>query len=331
MSTTVPVRRDVRALPKAHLHVHLEAALPSAVAEAIARAEGKHVDLPFAYADFGAFADDFFALVALVGRPEMIDGVLDAVAADAVHDGVLSVELSVLVGWLPDAFGSLRVGLERITVAAATAAARHGVRIGIMPTIDRAAPVEAGLDAARTAAEFAGRGVVSFGLAGEERGHPAAPFVGAADIARAAGLKITPHAGELADAASLRETIDSIAPDRILHGIRAVDDPDLLEDIVRAGIALDVCPTSNVVLGAVASMRTHPLRTLLANDVRCSINADDPTLFGVGIADEYENARVQLGLSDRELASCARTSVLEAHLTAPERVAALAAIDDWLR
>jgi adenosine deaminase len=156
---------------------------------------------------------------------------------------------------------------------------------------------------------WAGEGVVSFGLDGDEAAFPPAPFAGAFEIARSAGLLATPHAGELLGPESVAAAMDRLHADRILHGVRAVEDSALLSRIASAGICLDLCPTSNAKLG-VFEPGDHPLAALLRAGVRCSVNADDPLLFGVGLLDEYELCRTTFGLSDEELASIAAASIL---------------------
>ena len=106
--------------------------------------------------------------------------------------------------------------------------------------------------------------------------------------------------------------------DRIQHGVRAVEDPAVVELLVERGICLDVCPTSNVTLGVYTSLERHPLATLLEAGVRCSIGADDPLLFGVDVVDEYALAEERIRVSPERLVECARTSI-EASF-APEEV-----------
>ncbi|MFC8431895.1 hypothetical protein [Streptomyces sp. NPDC057253] len=135
------------------------------------------------------------------------------------------------------------------------------------------------------------------------------PFAEAFTIARDAGLISAPHAGELAGPASVRSALDALGAQRIAHGIRAVDDPSLLARLAAQGVVLDVCPTSNVALGVVESLSAHPLPKLLHAGVRCTLNADDPLLFGPGLLEEYATARTTLALTDHQLAAIARTSI----------------------
>lgn len=183
---------------------------------------------------------------------------------------------------------------------------------------------------AELAATFAGRGVVSYGLDGDEAAYPPTPFAYAFGIAKEAGLLCTPHAGELLGPDSARQALDHLRADRILHGVRASEDSELMARLVEQGVPLDVCPTSKVLLGVYPHLTEHPLPRLLAAGVACSINADDPLLFGGGLLDEYRLCRDTLGLTDNQLAGCARVSLRASG--APQKTIAkgLDGIDRWL-
>src|SRR5207248_3871576 len=122
-----------------------------------------------------------------------------------------------------------------------------------------------------------------------EPGYPLAPYAKAVEIARDGGLGFVPHAGEAAGPESIREALD-LGAHRIRHGIRAVDDPQLLAELVERQIVLDVCPTSNLRTGLVADLSVHPLPALRAAGVLCSISTDDPVMFGTDLGREYEIA-----------------------------------------
>lgn len=324
---------DVRALallPKAHLHLHLEAAVRPELAAALAADAGVTIP-PLSYSgDFSGFAAAFLGLVGLVGEPGMLGRLILAAARDAVEDGVVYLELGVSPQYYAPRFGSAEAALVEILDAAANASEQTGVPIGLMVTVDRAAGVDEAIELAELAARHAGRGVVSLGLANNEVGHPGEQFEPAFAIAKAAGLACAPHAGELTGAEAVTVAIDSLRADRVQHGIRAIEDPRVVKRLHDLDICLDVCPTSNVLLGVVPSLEQHPLRCLLDAGVPCSINADDQTLFGASILDEYENCRSTMGLTDQQLALCARTSVLHSPLVGDALHAALAGIDAWL-
>lgn len=322
--------RDLALLPKAHLHLHLEAAVRPEVARALAEECGVSIP-PLSYTgDFSGFADAFLGLLELVTYPGMLERFILEAALDAAAEGVVYLELGVSPQYYAGRFGSTEAALEAVVAAAAAADAQTGVTIGLMVTVDRTAGVAAAVELAELAASFAGRGVASLGLANNEVGHPAEQFEAAFAIAKAAGLASTPHAGELAGASAVTPAIDVLHADRIQHGIRAVEDQRLVGRLRELDVCLDVCPTSNVLLGIAPSLEAHPLPRLLAAGVACSINADDPTLFGASILDEYENCRSSMGLTDDQLALCARSSVRHSPLAGDDLRAALDGIDAWL-
>ncbi len=199
-----------------------------------------------------------------------------------------------------------------------------------MLSADRTKPPADAVELAQLAAGFGGRGVVAFGLANDEVIGPPEPYAEAYAVARAAGLLSTPHAGELCGPESVRAALDALGADRIQHGVRAIEDPALVTRLAADGVCLDVCPTSNLSLGVVDRMADHPLPALLAAGVRCSINADDPLLFGPGLLEEYELCRSELGLDDEAMAHVATCSIEASGAPADLKATALAAVTTWL-
>src|SRR5699024_1302384 len=205
---------------------------------------------------------------------------------------------------------------------------RPGVWTGSIVSIDRGAGPEHALEAARLAARFADRGVVAVGLVADERGDPVADAAGALAIARDAGLGVVPQAGALAGPDEVRSAIE-LGVDRIQHGVRAVEDPRVLELLAERGTCLDVCPTSNVVLDVYPSLEEHPLPRLLEAGVRCSLGADDPLLFGVDVVDEYVAAHERMGVSVARLVGVARASIESSFAPDDVKRDALARIEAW--
>jgi adenosine deaminase len=220
--------------------------------------------------------------------------------------------------------------LEAVLEAGRRATAATGVGVGWLVSIDRTQSPVLAVEQATIAARYAGHGVVALGLANDEAAGAPEPFAAAFAIAREAGLISAPHAGEHGGPDSVRAALDALGPQRIQHGVRALEDPDVVQRLVDADVCLDVCPTSNVALSVVETLSAHPLPVLLDAGVSCSINADDPLLFSVGLLDEYVVCREHLGLDDTTLATCARTSI--ARSGAPPEVKAIGArnIDGWL-
>lgn len=205
-----------------------------------------------------------------------------------------------------------------------------GVGVGLMIAGDRMMEPRECEDQARLAVRYADRGVVSFGLASDERGHPPEPFAPAFDICRAEGLISAPHAGELVGPESVAAALSALGADRVQHGVRAIESPELVSELVARGTCLDVCPTSNAALGVYPRVADHPLPRLLAAGVRCSLNADDPLLFGCGLLDEYELCRAEMRLEDSDLAAMAAASLEASGAPADLIAQGLADIGDWL-
>lgn len=327
MTPGTSARDRFTALPKAHLHVHLEAAMREATLRQWCAEDGIEAPPLVEYADFTAFLGAYSLLIDLLHTPERVGRLLDEVVADAAAQGVVALEFASI----PEkavAFGSAEEALEFILPAAADAGRRHGVWTGSIVSIDRGAGREHALEAARLAARFADRGVVAVGLVADERGNPVADAAGAFAIARDAGLGVVPHAGELAGPDEVRSAIE-LGVDRIQHGVRAVEDPRVLELLAERGTCLDVCPTSNVVLDVYPSLEEHPLPRLLEAGVRCSLGADDPLLFGVDVVDEYVAAHERMGVSVARLVGVARASIESSFAPDDVKRDALARVEAW--
>jgi len=151
--------------------------------------------------------------------------------------------------------------------------------------------------------------VIGFGLSNDERRGMTEEFAPAFRIAAKAGLASVPHSGELLGPDHVRTTLDYLRPTRLGHGVRSGEDPDLLARIVDAGIAPEVCPTSNVALGVYPTLAEVPLTRLIHSGARLALGADDPLLFGPRLAAQYHAAREVHGLDDEALAALARSSI----------------------
>lgn len=310
---------DLVALPKAHLHLHLTGSIRPSTLHELAAAAGIAVPaLPGHFPDWAAFLNTY-----RLGKQVLRDGddlarVTAEVVDDAADDGVTWVEISVSPTGYRSITGSDAATLDVVCAAAVDAARTRGIGAGIVVAADRVRDADDGDQLAELAATRAARGVVGFGLGGDEAA-PSRPFATAAAIARQAGLAVVPHAGELAGPESVREAIAYLAPERIMHGVRAAEDPRLLSEIVERGIVLDVCPSSNAALGVVPSVAEHPLPTLLRAGVACTLNADDTLVFATSLAEEYHRARHILGLTDDELTDLAHASLAAARWGRTER------------
>jgi adenosine deaminase len=356
-------RRDLKALPKANLHLHLEGAMrPATLAELCAR----HGVPPPAdtrgrrFANFGAFLEVFWAACDGIRTRVDLARLILEVAEDAAADGAWWIEpafdaarYSTLRAGRPDRlFATQEEGWLFVLAAAQTASAATGVGIGFVSAVDRIMPLDHALERAAVTADLAksgrhmvrsgmrcfdGRhaGIVAFGLHGKEEGHPPAPFASAFAVALdGTGLLSAPHAGEIAPsagagAASVAAALDHLRARRIAHGVLAIEDEALLARLAAGQICLDVCPTSNLLLGVFASPQAHPLPRLLAAGVPCTLGNDDPLLFGASLLDEFALCRDAMGLDDGRLAAMARDSFVHSGAPPAVKAAGTAAVAAW--
>jgi adenosine deaminase len=322
--------RDLRALPKAHLHIHLEGAMRPATLSELAADAGISVPPIRGFGSFAAFSGMYVAACDVLTSPDAMARLTREVVEDAAIDGAAWVEPAVYVPHHNQRLGPPEGTLEVILDAAAAAGRDFGIGVGVVIAADRTVEPDDAVEQARLAVRYAEAGVVAFGLANDETGHPPEPFSEAFAIAREAGLLSVPHAGELDGPASVVGALDSLGADRIQHGVRAIEDPELVRRLADSDVCLDVCPTSNVLLAVVPDLAAHPLAALLEAGVHCSLNADDPLLFGPNLLDEYELARDALGLDDGALAAIAHSSLAASGAPADVKRRVAAGIDAWL-
>jgi adenosine deaminase len=263
-------------------------------------------------------------------QPADVRRLVAEVAQDEAAEGSGWLEIQVDPSGYAARFGGLTAFTELVLDAVADASLATGVGIGVVIGANRTRhPLDA-RTLARLAALHAGRGVVGFGLANDERRGPAAEFAAAFRIARQAGLIAVPHGGELAGAQSVLACLDHLDADRIGHGVRAAEDPRVLERLAAGGVACEVCPASNVALGVYREPADVPLRVLLDAGVPVALGADDPLLFGSRLAAQYADARDDHGQSDEGLAELARMSIRASRAPADRRARLLAGVDRWL-
>jgi adenosine deaminase len=196
-------------------------------------------------------------------------------------------------------------------VAAVIEAVLRGLRAGPLRAVAivcamRQHAAEDNVALAREAARFAGHGVVGFDLAGDEARFPAKPQRPAFEAARAAGLRLTCHAGEAGEPASVEEAMD-LGVERIAHGVIGARDPRIVERIRSAGMPLDLCPTANWKCKAVQRMEDHPLPRLVRAGVRCTVSTDSRTVADTTLTREFETM-AGIGMTEDELRRCNETA-----------------------
>ncbi len=343
MQPPEPAGRPVETLPKAHLHLHFTGSMRPETLKDLAAKHGirlpetlrEHHLLRLTPDERGWFRFQRMydaARQCVRDADDMRRLVLEAAQDDAA-EGSRWLELQVDPTSYAPHVGGLTPALEIVLDAARQATETTGTQVAVIVAASR---MRHPLDArtlARLAARYAGEGagtVVGFGLSNDERRGNTEEFAGAFRIARHAGLASVPHSGELLGPDHVRQTLDSLAPDRLGHGVRSAENPEILHRVVDSGVALEVCPASNVALGVYPTQAEVPLRTLIEAGAKIALGADDPLLFGPRLAEQYRAAREVHGLDDVALAGLAASSIEASTAPAEVKTSLVAEIQAWL-
>lgn len=304
----------MQTLPKAELHVHLEGTAPPELVQRMAARNG--VPLPsrllgtdgqFRYSDFLDFLRTYDLAASVIRTAQDYRDITYEYLCECAHEGAIYVELTAspdharLVGLTDEEH------LNGIAHGIDDARRDCGIEARILISAVKHFGVEQALRVAHHAAERPHPYVVGFSMAGDEA-QSAADFAEPFAIAAAAGLGCTIHAGEWAGPESVRSAL--ILPvTRIDHGVRAIEDPELVKELAARQVVLDCCPTSNVVLGIYRSYEEHPLPRLRDAGVKVTLGSDDPPYFGATIEGEYRICAERMGLSEDDLRDITRTAI----------------------
>ena len=302
-------------IPKAELHVHLEGTAPPDLIRRIAERNG--LELPdgllaepdrFAYRDFLDFLDTYDKAASVIRTAEDYRDITYEYLVKCAGEGAIYVELTAspdhakLVGLTDEEH------VEGIARGIDDARDETGIEGRILISCVRNFGVDPAMRVAQYAAGRPHPYVVGFSMAGDEENYPPAAYADAFRLAADAGLGCTVHAGEWAGPESVRGGLE-LPVSRIAHGVRSIEDPELVEELAERGIYLECCPTSNVVLGIYPSYEEHPLPTLSAAGVKVTLGSDDPPYFAASIGGEYDICRRYFSFGDDELTAITRTAL----------------------
>ncbi|HJS70398.1 MAG TPA: adenosine deaminase [Gaiellaceae bacterium] len=321
--------------PKIELHVHLEATVrPERLLEIARRNDfALPAETPegirelYRYRDFDHFIEVWILTTNALQKEEDFRQVVVDYAAEAARHGAVYVEgifSPIERTWRGVSWDALFSGY---CDGVQEARERHGVEVLLTPDVTRGAAVEHGFELVRRAVAYRERGIAGIGLGGEEALYPPEAFAGVFQLAREEGFASVPHAGEVMGPASIRGALHDLGADRIRHGIRAVEDPALLDELAERRVVLDVTPISNLRTGVVKSLAEHPLPELVAAGVPCTVSTDDPEMFDTDLTREYD-AVMSLGLDPKSLYDAAVEGALCGDETR-ERLRRIGAEYDW--
>jgi adenosine deaminase len=332
-----PMEAFLRALPKAELHLHIEGTLEPELAFRLAERNG--VSLPYGsveelraayeFEDLQSFLDVYYAAAAGLRTEQDFRDLTTAYLERAAADGVRRAELffdpqthterGVTMGTIVD---GLTAGLE-------DGHAAHGISGGLILCFLRHLSAEAAMATYEEALPFRDR-LLGVGLDSGELGNPPSRFAEVFDRARADGLHVVAHAGEEGPPSYVWEALDLLHAERIDHGVRSLEDADLVARLATDGVPLTVCPLSNVALRVVDRLEDHRLGDLLAAGIRVTINSDDPAYFGGYVGDNYVRSQRALGLTRDQLIAIARTSIEASFVDEDERSRLLGELDAFV-
>ncbi len=303
----------IRRMPKVELHVHLEGSIQPETL--LLLAERNNVTLPattveglrqwYRFTDFPHFVEIYLAISACICSAEDIEFIAREFLRGQGAQRILHSEVTFTpyTHYSTNRRIPFEDQLAALSRARAWAASELDINVGWVLDIARnVRPLEHGLTVADWAISGMETGVVALGLGGIEAGNPPELFQGAFDRARAAGLSSAPHAGETVGPESIRGALRSLRAQRIGHGVRCLEDPELVAELRDRQVPLEVCPTSNVCLGVAPSLDEHPLPRLIDEGLYVTINSDDPPMFNTSLTDEYLRAAqvLRCGVEDME-------------------------------
>jgi adenosine deaminase len=321
----------IRRIPKAELHIHIEGSLEPELMFDIARRNSvalrfRSVDelrRAYAFTDLQSFLDIYYEGASVLRTERDFYEMTAAYLRRAVADNVRHAEIF----FDPQTHTSRGISFETVFQGISGALRDGPISSKLILCFLRHLSAESAMETLEAALPFKS-GIVAVGLDSSELGNPPSKFASVFSRARSEGLLTVAHAGEEGPPSYIREAIDLLGISRIDHGVRCLEDPQLVQEIVARKIPLTVCPLSNVKLRVFRSMKDHNLRTLLRHGVRATINSDDPAYFGGYIADNFRAAAEALALTESDIRQFARNSFEASFLSPEEKERFLRQIDE---
>ena len=321
-------------LPKAELHVHIEGTLEPEMMFRLATRNGlvlpfqdiDQVHAAYRFIDLQSFLDIYYQGGEVLRTPDDFYDLMTAYLDRAADDGVRHAEIF----FDPQMHTGRGVGFEvfmrGFRDAISDGRRRRGISAELIMCFLRHLSGEAALATIEEAEPFL-EGVIGVGIDSSERGRPPELFEEAYARARQLGLRAVAHAGEEGPPEYVRAALDILGAERIDHGVRSLEDPELVARLSRERVPLTVCPLSNVALKVVDDLTRHPLPEMIGAGLVVSINSDDPAYFGGYIGDNYRGARDELGLDDATITDIARNSIISSFLDHTGKAALLADLE----
>ncbi len=328
-SNPIELSEFIQKIPKVELHVHLEGALRAETLQKLSRKN--RITLPVqdleelrrwsVFSGFPDFNEKYILIsrciqteddIYLIGQ-EFLEG-------QAAQNIVYSEITYTAYTHFKQAGIPISDQIDVLMEASTWGEQTLGVRMKVIIDIARETSPEEGILVAEAAIRGMDKGVVALGLGGNEVGNPPAKFARAFAIAREAGLPCILHAGETAGPASIWEALEVANSVRIGHGVRCLEDAALVKELRERQIPLEVCPTSNICLGIVRDLASHPLPQLIHEGLYVTINSDDPALFSTSLNEEYQKTAEGFAYSQHEIRQFVKNGIQASFLPASEKI-----------
>lgn len=309
----------IQDIPKVELHVHIEGTITPSLAKKLSARNGVELsaavlkyDDRYEFTDFLDFLKQYDAVAACLRTAKDYEDLVYDYLERCAAENVIYVEFFGSKDHgdqcgitYPDMVAGMAKGINR-------AEDDFGIICRCIMTCVRHYGHERALPAAQAMIDHPHEIVVGFGMAGDENSHHPRDFAPAFQLVHDAGYPTTAHAGEAAGPQSIWDALEHLPIKRIGHGVRAIEDPALVNKIAMEGITLEICPGSNLALGFYQSAKEHPLIALMDAGCRVTISSDDPPYFQTTMGKEYENLQRLWGLSERQIRSITETAIEDA-------------------
>jgi aminodeoxyfutalosine deaminase len=324
MSTDRPPSSFIRQLPKAELHLHLEGAIDPVTLLELRLRRGERttigeVDQLYRYCDFPGFLLSFKSITEHLRTPEDYELVTYRLMQHLKEENVLHAEVYVSVGvclWRQQDFAAIFEGLDR---GRARGTRDFGISLlWIFDAVRQFGP-EPAQSVFELAVRYHDRNVIGVGIGGDEQKAPPELFRGAYAWAADHGLRLTAHAGETGPPESVWGALN-LRAERIGHGLTAVHDADLVEELAQLQVPVEICLTSNQRTTLCPNLNDHPARRYFDHGVMITLNSDDPSMFSTTVAQEYQLAQQTFGFTDEHLRELARNSFEASFLPAEKKL-----------
>lgn len=320
----------IHRLPKVELHLHLEGSIRRHTLQELARTKSwlrpqieawisERERETYRYGSFQKFLQAFKVVALLLEGPDDYALAAARLVDELALQNVKYAEVTLSAGIILWKKRPMDAVFEALAEAAEEGERRRGVRVRWIFDAIRQFGVEHARQVLNWAGRFQSRGVVAFGIGGDEERGPAAQFADVYREARDLGLHTTAHAGETAGPESILDAVEVLRAERIGHGLTILRDPRVASVVRDRGIALEVCPTSNVATGLIRRFEDHPLPEFLSAGLLVTLNSDDPGMFGASLEREFELAASCFALSRRQIVDLSGNAIRAAFLSGADR------------